>query len=512
MLFNSYFFIFCYWPIVFFVFFGLGRRSPDWASAWLAVASVFFYSWWNWHFTFILLASIAFNFGTSRLMIRRRSVSDMLSVRRLLAFGVTVNLTTLAYYKYIGFVLKSLNSVMNGHLSWQAVILPIGISFFTFTQIAFLVDTAQGRASEVSLSHYVLFVSYFPHLIAGPIMHHSEMMPQFRDAKTYSPRVDAIAVGVTVFAVGLFKKVILADSVGAFADQAFSPLHSASLSLVEAWTGALAYTFQIYFDFSGYTDMAIGISRLFNIRLPTNFESPYQSLSIIDFWRRWHMTLSRFLRDYLYVPLGGNRKGWFRRYANLLATMTLGGLWHGAGWTFVAWGVLHGVYLMVNHAWNLTIERFGIRRRGGLIGSLAAWSVTFLAVVVAWVLFRSPDFAIASNVFRGMAGRNGVLPYENLKMPVPGFLVWMIVDGRELAWIVVLFGIAMLMPNMRQMMKGLDVALNIDAPRPMASLSWMPLVRLRWRPSIVWLVISFTLFLVALTQMTRISQFLYFQF
>jgi alginate O-acetyltransferase complex protein AlgI len=277
MLFNSYLFIFGYWPVVVFVFFAIGRRSADLASAWLAIASILFYSWWNWHFTFILLISIAFNYGASRLMIRQRSANDSISVKHLLAFAVAANLAALAYYKYMSFFVTSVDMVLNSHLNWQTVVLPIGISFFTFTQIAFLVDTAQGKATEVNLFHYILFVSYFPHLIAGPILHHSEMIPQFREEKTYSPRADSIAVGLTVFAIGLFKKVILADSISTFADRAFSPLQSASLSLVEAWAGALAYTFQIYFDFSGYTDMAIGISRLFNIRLPANFESPYQS-------------------------------------------------------------------------------------------------------------------------------------------------------------------------------------------------------------------------------------------
>jgi len=512
MLFNSYFFIFGYCPVVVLIFFAVGRQYPDLASAWLAIASVLFYSWWNWHFTFILLISIAFNYGISRLMIRQRSANDVISVKRFLAFGVAANLTALAYYKYMSFFVTSAAVVLNSHLNWQTVVLPIGISFFTFTQIAFLVDTAQGLASEVNIFHYMLFVSYFPHLIAGPILHHSEMMPQFREEKTYAPRADSLAVGLTVFAIGLFKKVILADSIGAFADHAFSPLHSASLSMVEAWAGALAYTFQIYFDFSGYTDMAIGISRLFNIRLPANFESPYQSLSIIDFWRRWHMTLSRFLRDYLYIPLGGNRKGSFRRYVNLLATMTLGGLWHGAGWTFVVWGVLHGIYLMVNHAWNHMLERFGPRQSGGALGKLTAWSVTFLSVVVAWVFFRAPDFETASNLLKGMVGCNGVLPVNDLAVSEPLGLVWLIVNRQEIAWILLLFGIAVFMPNLRQIMEGHELVLNTEALRPVAIESWVPLPQLRWRPSLAWVIISFTLFLVSLTQMTKISQFLYFQF
>ncbi|MFI4982293.1 MAG: MBOAT family O-acyltransferase, partial [Nevskiales bacterium] len=410
MLFNSYSFICVFLPVTLTGFYALGRRHRTAAAAWLALASLAFYSWWDARFTALLIGSVALNYLGGRLLTARVACDDAPAVAWLLRLFVAADLLILGYFKYMNFFVAAAGEMLHSEFSLPAVVLPIGISFFTFTQIAFLVDIARGRADEASLVHYLLFVTYFPHLIAGPVLHHAEMIPQFRRPDTYTPRGSAIAVGMTVFMLGLFKKVVLADEVGAYADAAFSPAHSHSLSLIEAWSGALAYTLQIYFDFSAYTDMALGLSRLFNISLPGNFESPYKACSIVDFWRRWHMTLSRFLRDYLYIPLGGNRHGGLRRYANLLVTMVLGGLWHGAGWTFLVWGALHGIYLVVNHAWRAARQMLGIREGAcGIAGRLAAWSLTFLAVVIAWVFFRAPDLRTALDVLAGMAGRHGVV-------------------------------------------------------------------------------------------------------
>ena len=285
------------------------------------------------------------------------------------------------------------------------IMLPLGISFFTFTQIAFLVDVYQGKVKEYNFMHYLLFVTYFPHLIAGPILHHQEMMPQLAQRKNYHLNWENVATGLLLFTLGVCKKVLWADSFAPYANDIFNGLHTGALpTTYEAWSGALAYTLQIYFDFSGYTDMALGIALIFNIRLPFNFDSPYKSTSIIDFWRRWHMTLSRFLRDYLYIPLGGNRKGKSRRYLNLMATMFLGGLWHGAGWTFVLWGVLHGIYLTINHLWrDFTKSRMSFPCPGWLAG-LAGGLITFVAVVTAWVLFRANDLSQAITMLKAMYG------------------------------------------------------------------------------------------------------------
>jgi alginate O-acetyltransferase complex protein AlgI len=279
----------------------------------------------------------------------------------------------------------------------------VGISFYTFTQIAFLVDAYRGKVAGYRLPHFALFVTYFPHLIAGPILHHRDMIPQFEAADARRPNPHLLLCGLIIFAIGLFKKTCLADGIQPLVPLAFG---SGSPTFDQAWIGALAYTFQLYFDFSGYSDMAIGISLMFGIFLPLNFNSPYKATSIIDFWRRWHMTLSQFLRDYLYIPLGGNRRGSVLRYVNLMITMALGGLWHGAAWTFVVWGTLHGVYLCVNHAWS----NFGpaVAPRFVPAANIAAFVLTFLSVVVAWVFFRANDLSSALYILSRMTDPNHV--------------------------------------------------------------------------------------------------------
>jgi len=296
MLFNSYGFVGLFLPITLAGFFAIGRRSGALAAAWLALASLVFYSCWDARFTALLIGSVAINYLGGRLLLVHATRRDRRGVKWLLGAFVAADLLILGIFKYMNFFASAAAGALHIDLAVPQIVLPIGISFFTFTQIAFLVDTARGRANGTGLIHYLLFVTYFPHLIAGPVLHHAEMIPQFRRPETYAPRASAIAVGMTAFMLGLFKKVVLADQVGTLANGAFSPGHSHTLGFLDAWGGALAYTMQIYFDFSAYTDMAIGLSRLFNISLPANFESPYKACSIIDFWRRWHMTLSRFLR------------------------------------------------------------------------------------------------------------------------------------------------------------------------------------------------------------------------
>ncbi|MBL8463808.1 MAG: MBOAT family protein, partial [Thauera sp.] len=353
MLFNSPEFIYLYLPIVLVGFFWLAATSHRIAAVWLAAASCFFYGWWNPVYLGLLGASIVFNYGMGIRLARESARPPGERRRAFLVFAVGANLLLLGYFKYFNFFADSARVVFDGHWHFDAIVLPLGISFFTFTQIAFLVDAWRGEAREFNFVHYTLFVTYFPHLIAGPVLHHREMMPQFAQPSTYRLDWENIAVGLAIFGLGIFKKVVLADGIAPHANAVFQAAEAGqALSLLDAWGGALAYTFQLYFDFSGYSDMAIGLSRMFGVKLPLNFDSPYKAGSISEFWRRWHMTLSRFLRDYLYIALGGNRKGSLRRHANLFVTMVLGGLWHGAGWTFVVWGALHGFYLMVNHAWR----------------------------------------------------------------------------------------------------------------------------------------------------------------
>jgi alginate O-acetyltransferase complex protein AlgI len=327
------------------------------------------------------------------------------------------------------------------------------------------------------------------------------MIPQFRQSRLYAVRAAPFAAGLTVFILGLFKKVVLADSVAAYANPLFTLPTPNQPTLVAAWSGALAYTLQIYFDFSAYCDMAIGVSRIMNIRLPANFESPYKACSIIDFWRRWHITLSRFLRDYLYIPLGGNRRGPGRRYVNLLATMVLGGLWHGAGWSFIVWGGLHGSYLAINHAWRTVRLQLRIRPAGGPACCVAAWGATFVSVVVAWVFFRAPDLGTAVAIIQGMTGLNGIC--TDALRDAGG--------AAGLFWIGGLLSIALLAPNLREIFRRYDIVLDVETRTEPALLA-QSVSSLHWAPTIAWGGATFVAFLIALLHMTRVSQFLYFQF
>ena len=403
MLFNSYAFLFGFLPVVLVGFYLTAAVSRTGAAAWLGLASLFFYGWWSWAALPLLIGSIVVNYAFGRMIVGPGGGSRR---RTLLTLALGINLATLGFFKYSNFFLQTVNSVAGdaiGQVEPLNIVLPIGISFYTFTQIAFLVDCYQGKVKEARFVHYLVFVSYFPHLIAGPVLHHAQMMPQFANPQTYLPSASRFAAGIALFAIGLAKKLLIADPNGIVADRIYA--NPGAPDFFRAWNGTLSYAFQIYFDFSGYSDMALGLSLLFGIRLPINFDSPYRAGSIIDFWRRWHISLSTFLRDYLYVPLGGNRRGSVRRYANLMITMVLGGLWHGASWTFVVWGTLHGLYLVINHLWRLLR---GPSNRVGRVERGAGWLLTFLAVCFAWVFFRADSFADATQILRGMVGLNGL--------------------------------------------------------------------------------------------------------
>lgn len=512
MLFNSYAFMFVFLPVTLGIYFLPRGRCPDLAVAWLGFASIAFYSWWNWRFTPILLTSILINYVTGRAIGRRRGTGDMTGARVLLRAGVTLNLLTLGYFKYMNFFAEVVAQSSGMALTGFNIALPIGISFFTFTQIAFLADSYERKADAISPREYILFVTYFPHLIAGPILHHARMIPQFRLKQTFIPSSEALAVGLTVFVIGLGKKLLLADNLAPYADHAFSAAGSDLLTSPEAWRGVLAYTLQIYFDFSGYCDMAAGISRMFNITLPVNFESPYKSRSIIDFWRRWHITLSRFLRDYLYIPLGGGRRGEGRRLLNLMITMVLGGMWHGAGWNFLIWGFLHGVFLSIAHGWTGLRGYFDtpILRLPGWL----AWSLTFFGVMVAWVFFRAPDLATAMTLLGKMAAIASPslsgLPPESYFDP-RAILHWAIGrDGWESFWLLVGMIIVLTMPNARQIMARHElVMVDKDLSRAVFA---SPFIRMRWTPGYVSACAVVGLFALAASRLNQTSQFLYFQF
>jgi alginate O-acetyltransferase complex protein AlgI len=438
MLFTTAVFALLFLPLTLAGFYALGRWRPPAAALWLFVASVFFYGFWMPAFTLLLLASIGFNFFVGL----RIAGSEGAARRHWLVAGIAVDLLLLAYFKYANFFVDNLNALLGMQWAPGRVLLPIGISFYTFTQIAFLVDTWRGKVREFNLVHYGLFVTYFPHLVAGPVLHHAQMMPQFAQPSIYRWQAAPFGAGLAIFAIGLLKKVVLADGVAPYADAVFRAADGGVLPAQgEAWLGALAYTLQLYFDFSGYSDMAIGLSWMFNVRLPYNFDSPYKARNISDFWRRWHISLSTFLRDYLYIALGGNRRGPVRRYANLMATMLLGGLWHGAGWSFVLWGGLHGLYLMINHGWRAWCGEARLARLEGLWAYRGlSWALTLLAVVLAWVFFRAETLPGALRIVHAMAGAGSAAAAQlhwNAGLPMAAGWTWCALLGA----------VALLAPN-----------------------------------------------------------------
>ena len=398
MLFNSYEFIFFFLPITFFVYFYLlQKRLTVGARGFLVFASLFFYSWWNIVYLPLILSSMLFNYiiGNS---LNENFKKAKLNRKALLTIGISANIALLGYFKYSDFFIQNVNLAFDSSISLLHLALPLAISFFTFQQIAYLVDSHRGETKEYDFLNYALFVTFFPQLIAGPIVHHAEMMPQFTRRWNLTKSYKNIATGIFIFSIGLFKKVVIADTFAIWATNGFDK--AITLNMIEAWATSLSYTFQLYFDFSGYTDMAIGAALLFNIKLPINFNSPYKSTSIQDFWRRWHITLSRFLKDYIYIPLGGNRKGNFRTYTNLMATFILGGIWHGAGWTFIFWGFLHGIALVINHIWKSV---------GFKLPNIIAWFITFNFINIAWIFFRAKEWTDAIKVLNGMFNLNELL-------------------------------------------------------------------------------------------------------
>jgi alginate O-acetyltransferase complex protein AlgI len=401
MLFTGLPFFVLFLPIALIGFFTLARVNVRFGLFFLSLASFVFYGVESPKHLPLLIVSIAFNFAIAR-QLSIATMSDS-ARRRWLTLGVIGNLTVLAVFKYTGFFIQNINAIFATAILDPKITLPVGISFFTFTQTAFLVDHYKHRDASYDLTRYSLFVTYFPHLVAGPIIHHAKVMPQLYDPAIAKPRGTLIALGFSILMIGLIKKVILADGVGAYAEAIFNSTDKGvSVSMLEAWLGALAYTLQLYFDFSGYSDMAIGLSWMLGVRMPFNFNSPYKSLSITDFWRRWHMTLSAFLRDYLYIALGGNRKGVVRRYANLLTTMLLGGLWHGASWNFVIWGALHGLYLVINNGWRALLGARHAEFSNMIVYKILSWGLTIIVVVHAWVFFRATTLSGALAILKTM--------------------------------------------------------------------------------------------------------------
>lgn len=495
MLFNSIFFIFAFLPATCLGYFILVKsKYLQSALVWLVLCSLFFYGWWNPAYLILLMLSMLFNFIVGRL-VNAPSFST-LSKKIFLILGISSNLILLGYYKYFNLLISGLNQGLSTNYNLHSIILPLAISFFTFTQIAFLVDSYRKETREYSFLHYSLFVTFFPHLIAGPIVHHRQLAPQFTQLRLNSTNV---AIGLSLFALGLFKKIILADGL---APEVASIYGAAGTSIsttpdfFAAWAGTISYGMQLYFDFSGYSDMAIGLSLLFGIKLPVNFNSPYKALSIIDFWRRWHITLSTFLRDYLYVPLGGNKKGKTRRYINLGLTMVLGGLWHGASVNFIIWGGLHGFYLLCNHAWRHFRRLKGIEPSNKLGFRVLSGYLTFLALTVAWVFFRSADLHSAQVLLQSMLGLHGFEFSKIIKDAAGNYRILLLI----------LFFLVWAAPNTQQIFSQFNPALGVEG---VLDKKWW---QFRLSPRVGWIV-SIPLFMALLNLFSSApTEFMYFTF
>lgn len=524
MLFNSHVFLFAFLPVTLLVFFALGRFGRrNAAILWLTAASLLFYGWLEPRNVILIGASMLWNFALGRVL---GNSKIPVAVRRvLLAAGIAGNLAVLGYFKYSNFLVDNINGLFGSAFALHSIALPLGISFFTFQQLSYLVDAYRGQTREHNLVNYCLFVTFFPQLIAGPIVHHGEILPQFEQSSVFRLRRRNLEAGMAIFFIGLFKKVVIADSVAGYASPVFAAAAGgAPLGFLEAWSGALAYTLQLYFDFSAYSDMAIGLGMLFGIRIPINFNSPYKACNMIEFWRRWHMTLSRFLRDYVYISLGGNRHGAARRHVNLFLTMLLGGLWHGAGWTFIIWGGLHGLYLAINHACQTARGRyFPARVTAPAWERVLARAVTFKAVVAGWVLFRAADLSTAGSILHSMAGLGGIALPENLlgaARHVPGLVGTLDAIGvgfaplpyfsgaAEVAMLAGLLGLVWLAPNTQEIMRRVAPGVEkVPSDEPWQYPAW-----LQWRPTNGWAIAMSVVTVISVMHLSRISEFLYFQF
>lgn len=515
MLFNSLSFILIFAPITYLIFFAARILAGTTLSlVVLVVASLVFYSWWNVRDLPILLASMAFNYAIFLALLHSSQKKLLLSI------GICANLGLLIFYKYREFFFGSGSGSFSSAI---AMGLPLGISFLTFTQIAFLVDGYRKKFSERSPLNYMLFISFFPHLIAGPIIHYANIVPQFARRIDKADVARMLAVGITIFAIGLFKKVGLADSMQIYVNPLFATANGAPLAFTQAWLAALTFTLQIYFDFSAYSDMAIGLAYMLGVRLPMNFNSPLRATSLIDFWRRWHITLSSFLRDYLYIPLGGGRRGFARQLSNIIIVMVLGGLWHGAGITFVIWGASHGILIALNHGWR-RIRPKRIDFIPSFVRKLSAWAVTSLCVIGTFVVFRAESMAAAMNVITGMIGMNGLdgfmggcdlapLLFRECK-PIAS-----IVNGVELfvrhehiwqVWtsVLVCFAVVLFMPNTARFMRRARPVIFEKREPPVSAM----LSSLVWRPTAVWAALTIVLLFYSLSEIENAKQFIYFQF
>lgn len=538
MLFNSYEFVLGFLPMVAIIFFVLGPTSRDWAIRWLILASIFFYAWWRPFNLLIIAPSILINYFAAKTLMHLNEAGRAKLSKSVLVIAILFNLAVLGYFKYANFFVDVTNDIFGSDFVLTHVILPLGISFITFQKIALLIDTHARRVDSLSLQEFSLFILFFPQLIAGPIVHYREMMPQYRQISCAFDKMN-VSVGLTLFFIGLFKKVVLADGLAPAVSSIYAEASSGvQLSLFPAWMAAVGFTLQIYFDFSGYTDMALGAARIFGLRLPPNFDSPLRASNIIEFWSRWHMTLTRFLTAYVYNPLllaltrrrlaSGRPPG--RRmnvgaFLELVAvptllTMFLSGMWHGAGYLFILWGVIHGIYLTVNHVWRQFGPSSKSRVSTSRLAHAAAFALTILCVVISMVIFRAPTIPVATTVFKGMLGFHGIaLPesvYAHLGPLAPWLQEFGISAGLELnlpffrtsLWIVFLSMIALACPNSLQLLRAYEPAFGWKVEQERHSTpSWV-----RWQPSLAWTAAVVVIVVAGALHLGGESEFLYWQF
>jgi D-alanyl-lipoteichoic acid acyltransferase DltB (MBOAT superfamily) len=537
MLFNSYIFIFAFLPIALIGFHLLGRLGRRTAAAWLVLISVIFYGWWNPQFVILLLGSVGFNYFSAE-RIAATEQRPTLQTAWLTA-AIVANLGVLVYYKYLASVIHAATGLGLIESATPDIVLPLGISFFTFTQIGYLIDTRQAVAKDRGLLNYVLFVTFFPHLIAGPILHNREIMPQFGEPATYRFSAENLSVGLSIFVIGLLKKCLFADTIGTGVGPGF--VAAAHLPVIAAWDVALSYSLQLYFDFSGYSDMAIGLARMFNVNFPLNFNSPYKAASIIEHWQRWHMTLSRYLALYLYNPIAlavtrwrADRGRGINRAAQatpggfaamvmfpFIVTMGLAGIWHGAGLQFLIFGLLHGIYLTINHALRIFRPSRSTAQPEGRFGHGSKVLVTYLAVLVASVFFRAPSVGSALFLLGGMVGFHGVdtlaipgvvlAPFGTLGdvLVANGLVVDsspadFAVSAGHVIWMISLYIVVWGLPNTQQIMRRFAPALGHIPPGPFRQIAW--------RPSRNWAVVIGVAACVGVLAIGGSSEFLYFQF
>jgi alginate O-acetyltransferase complex protein AlgI len=491
MLFSSYVFIFLFLPVTAGGYALLGLlRSRTASLLWLIGCSLFFYGYWNPRYVPLIVGATAINYVVGAFWLARPNAPAR---KFALVLGLTFNLALLAYFKYANLLVNTFDTITGQRIQLAPIVLPLAISFFVFQKIAFLVDSYRGQHRGRGVIEFFAFVTFFPQLIAGPIVRPHEMLPQLARRSAFVITAKNFSIGLTLFIIGLAKKVLIADSVSPTATRVFDAANrNLPITLNSAWLGALCYAIQIYFDFSGYSDMAIGLARIFGFRLPVNFNSPYKAINVIDFWRRWHITLSRVLRDYLYIPLGGNRKGKIRRYVNLMITMLLGGLWHGANWTFLCWGGLHGLYLIVNHAWHAMRKKFNLPAKSEGFGQVIAITFTFLAVLFAWVFFRADNFHAAGRMLAAMVGRYG----SGLDQIRENRSTWTAA--------ILLLAASFTMPNSQQILQAARPALGVYPPT--RRLGW------QWRPDPLWAIGLAAVAVVTVLHLSRAAEFIYYQF